>query len=52
MDTIIFALEAVFPIIILIFLGYYLKRQKFLDDIWFKMGINLFSDYLFRVCCL
>lgn len=51
MDTIIFALEAVFPIIILIFLGYYLKRQKFLDDIWFKNGNKLIFR-LFVPCLL
>lgn len=51
MDTIIFALEAVFPIIILIFLGYYLKKQKFLDNAWFKNGNKLIFR-LFVPCLL
>lgn len=46
MDTLIFALNAILPIILLIFLGYFLKKMSFLDEEWFKKGNKL----VFRVC--
>ena len=46
MDTLLFALNAILPIILLIFLGYLLKQKKFLDEGWFKKGNKL----IFRVC--
>lgn len=36
MDTLFFAFNAILPIILLIFLGYFLKRRAFLDEEWFK----------------
>ena len=45
MDTLLFALNAILPIVILIFLGYFLKRCGFLEEGWFKKGNKL----LFRV---
>ena len=38
MDTFLFALNAIMPIILLIFLGYFLKKKKFLEEEWFKKG--------------
>ena len=46
METLLFALNAILPIILLIFFGYFLKRKKFLDEVWFKKGNKL----IFRVC--
>lgn len=46
MDTLLFALDAILPIVLLIFLGYFLKRKNFLDEDWFKKGNKL----VFRVC--
>ncbi len=46
MDTLLFALNAILPIILLILLGYLLKRKNFLDEGWFKKGNKL----IFRVC--
>lgn len=46
MDTLLFALNAILPIILLIFLGYLLKQKGFLDEGWFKKGNKL----IFRVC--
>lgn len=46
MDTLLFALNAVMPIILLILLGYLLKEKSFLDREWFKKGNRL----IFRVC--
>lgn len=46
MDTLLFALNAILPIILLIALGYILKRKNFLDEGWFKKGNKL----IFRVC--
>jgi hypothetical protein len=46
MDTLLFALNAILPIILLIFLGYFLNRIRFLDEDWFKKGNKL----IFRVC--
>ncbi|MGN0166614.1 MAG: AEC family transporter [Acetatifactor sp.] len=46
MDTLIFALNAILPIILLIFFGYFLKRKNFLDEDWFRKGNKL----IFRVC--
>ena len=45
MDTLLFALNAILPIVILIFLGYFLKRCGFLEEGWFKKGNKL----LFRL---
>lgn len=41
MDTLFFALNAILPIVLLIFLGYALKRKSFLDESWFKKGNKL-----------
>ncbi len=46
MDTFLFALNAIMPIILLILFGYLLKRKGFLDEGWFKKGNKL----IFRVC--
>lgn len=46
MDTLLFALNAILPIILLILLGYLLKKKKFLTEDWFKKGNKL----IFRVC--
>ena len=46
MDTLLFALNAILPIILLILFGYLLKQKNFLDEDWFKKGNNL----IFRVC--
>lgn len=46
METLIFALNAILPIILLIFFGYFLKRKNFLDEDWFRKGNKL----IFRVC--
>ncbi len=46
MDTLIFALNAILPIILLIFLGYFLKRIHFLEEDWFRKGNTL----IFKVC--
>lgn len=46
MDTLRFALNAILPIILLIFLGYLLKQKHFLDEDWFKKGNKL----IFRIC--
>lgn len=46
MDTLLFALNAILPIILLILLGYLLKKKSFLDEDWFKKGNKL----VFRVC--
>jgi len=46
MDTLLFALNAILPIILLILLGYLLKKKNFLDEGWFKKGNKL----IFRVC--
>lgn len=46
MDTLLFALNAILPIILLILFGYLLKQKNFLDENWFKKGNKL----IFRVC--
>lgn len=46
MDTLLFALNAILPIILLILFGYLLKQKNFLDEDWFKKGNKL----IFRVC--
>lgn len=46
MDTLMFSLNAILPIVILIVLGYILKRRNFLEESWFKKGNKL----IFRVC--
>ena len=46
METLLFAINAIMPIILLILLGYLLKRISFLDEQWFKKGNKL----IFRVC--
>ena len=46
METLLFALNAILPIILLIFFGYFLKRKNFLEEAWFKKGNKL----IFRVC--
>lgn len=46
MDTLLFAMNAILPIILLILFGYLLKQKNFLDEGWFKKGNKL----IFRVC--
>ena len=46
MDTLLFAINAIMPIILLILLGYFLKQKNFLDEQWFKKG----NKMIFRVC--
>jgi predicted permease len=46
MDTLLFATNAISPIILLIFFGYFLKRKGFLDMEWFRKGNKL----IFNVC--
>lgn len=46
MDTLLFALNAILPILLLILFGYLLKQKNFLDEDWFKKGNKL----IFRVC--
>jgi predicted permease len=46
METLLFAINAIMPIILLILLGYFLKRKSFLDEQWFKKG----NKMIFRVC--
>jgi malate permease and related proteins len=45
MDTFLFAINAIFPIIILIVLGYMLKKIEFYDDYF----LNTLNKYVFRV---
>ena len=46
MDTLLFALNAILPIVLVIFLGYFLKMKGFLEESWFRKGNKL----IFRVC--
>lgn len=46
MSIFLFAFNAISPIILLILLGYILKKINFLDEGWFKKGNKL----VFRVC--
>lgn len=46
METLLFAINAIMPIILLILLGYLLKTKNFLDEQWFKKG----NKMIFRVC--
>lgn len=46
MNTLLFAMNAILPIILLILFGYLLKQKNFLDEGWFKKGNKL----IFRVC--
>lgn len=46
MDTLIFATNAILPIILLIFLGYLLKKKNFLEIPWFKKS----NTFIFKVC--
>lgn len=46
METLLFALNAILPIVLLILLGYVLKRASFLEEVWFKKGNKL----IFKVC--
>lgn len=45
METLLFAINAVFPILLLILLGYYLKRINFLTDDFLKIG----NKFVFRI---
>ena len=45
METLLFAINAVFPILLLILLGYYLKCINFLTDDFLKIG----NKFVFRV---
>lgn len=46
MKIFLFAFNAITPIILLILLGYILKKINFLDEGWFKKG----NKFVFRVC--
>lgn len=46
MNIFLFAFNAISPLILLIVLGYILKKIKFLDEGWFKKGNKL----IFKVC--
>lgn len=46
METLLFAINAILPIILLIFFGYFLKKKNFLDEDWFRKGNKL----IFKVC--
>lgn len=46
METLAFAINAILPILLLVVLGYILKRKQFLEESWFKKGNKL----IFRVC--
>ena len=46
MNIFLFAFNAIAPIILLILLGYILKKINFLDEGWFKKG----NKFVFRVC--
>lgn len=46
MDIFMFALNAILPILLLILLGYLLKRMHFLEEGWFQKG----NKFIFRVC--
>lgn len=46
MNIFLFAFNAISPIILLILLGYILKKINFLDTGWFKKG----NKFVFRVC--
>ena len=46
MNIFLFAFNAISPIILLILLGYILKKTNFLDTGWFKKG----NKFVFRVC--
>lgn len=46
MEILLFSLNAILPIILLILLGYILKRKAFLSEDWFKKGNKL----IFKVC--
>ena len=46
MNIFLFAFNAITPIILLILLGYILKKINFLDEGWFKKG----NKFVFRIC--
>ena len=46
LDTLLFALNAILPIVLVIFLGYFLKIKGFLEESWFRKGNKL----IFRIC--
>ena len=45
LETFLFALNAILPIVLLIFLGYTIKRVGFLDEAWFKKG----NKFIFKL---
>ena len=45
MDTLIFSLNAVLPILLLIGFGYFLKKVRFLDEHFLQVG----NKFVFRV---
>lgn len=46
METFLFAINAIMPILLLILLGYVLKRKNVFEEVWFKKGNTL----IFLVC--
>ena len=46
METLAFAINGIFPVLLLVVIGYVLKRNNFLDESWFKKGNKL----IFHVC--
>lgn len=41
MDTLLFSVNAILPVVLLIFVGYLLKKLHFLEEDWFKKGNRL-----------
>ena len=46
LNILLTAINAIFPIILLILLGYFLKRFKFLNDNFVKIG----NKFVFKIC--
>ncbi len=46
------SINAVIPIILLILLGYLLKRIKFINEFFVKIGNKFVLMFVCRVCCL
>ena len=46
MDALLFALNAIVPIVLLILVGYFLKKKSFLPENWFQLGNKL----IFKIC--
>lgn len=51
-DVFFTSVNAVIPIILLILLGYLLKRIKFINEFFVKIGNKFVLMFVCRVCCL